>query len=366
MIVRLTSGEKNIGINFPATPDDVRAVYSAFAQMNRKIDSVAITDVSSPIENLTEYVQNVDLASPADIEKLNALAEKIDGMTPWEQWTFSGALDAESINSLDDVLNVASLLENNKLIAAVTSDRELGEFLVDSGNLPIEEHLRPYIDYAKVGAEYYSNFGGAYTSHGYVQRRDQKPALHDENPVFHVKLQAQDGTREYALHLPASDAELDTAKRHLRISDFSDAKIAAWKCTDPQLTEMLPRENITVQDADQLAQHIQWMQETDGEMMKYLAALAVEKPNAFHEALTIAIDIDDYERVPEDAAEYGEQALRHIGADDELIETIDGYMDFAGLGEQLMEEDGVRWTDYGLIRRLSSPFPEMRSGQQML
>lgn len=65
--------------------------------------------------------------------------------------------------------------------------------------------------------------------------------------------------------------------------------------------------------------------------------------------------------------EYGKQALRRAGADDEIIDTIDGYMDFARLGEDSMVEDGVRRTEFGLVRRLSKPFPpEPEIGQMMM
>ena len=49
--------------------------------------------------------------------------------------------------------------------------------------------------------------------------------------------------------------------------------------------------------------------------------------------------------------------LRRAGADDEIIDTIDGYMNFAQLGADSLEEDGVRRTEFGLVRRLSTPLP---------
>ena len=65
--------------------------------------------------------------------------------------------------------------------------------------------------------------------------------------------------------------------------------------------------------------------------------------------------------------EYGKQVLRRVGADDEVIDTIDGYMDFARLGEDAMKEDGVLRTEFGLARRLSKPFPPAPEiGQAMM
>lgn len=104
----------------------------------------------------------------------------------------------------------------------------------------------------------------------------------------------------------------------------------------------------------------------EGGMSKYCAALEVEEPSTFTEALDLAMDIDDYELVSGSEQEYARKALRRIGADDELLDTIDGYTDFDSLGRAMMEEDGVRQTGFGLVRRLSKPFPEPEIGQAMM
>ena len=56
--------------------------------------------------------------------------------------------------------------------------------------------------------------------------------------------------------------------------------------------------------------------------------------------------------------------IRH-GADDEVINALEGYTNFEQLGEDAMVEDGVRKTEFGLLRRLSYPFPEETQSMQM-
>lgn len=73
----------------------------------------------------------------------------------------------------------------------------------------------------------------------------------------------------------------------------------------------------------------------------------------------------EYERVPDDPEEYGKQVLERIGADEELISTLDGFTDFEAMGNFYMREDGVRRTEFGLLRKLSDPFPEVQDGLQM-
>ena len=147
------------------------------------------------------------------------------------------------------------------------------------------------------------------------------------------------------------------AKRDLDVEDFSQTGITAVKFSAPQLNSLIPLDTISVEDANALALCLKEMEQEDGEEMKFCAVLEVEQPDTFAEALNIAMDRDDYEMVPENSEEYGKQVLRRIGADGEIIDTIDGYMDFAQLGTDSLAEDGVRRTEFGLVRRLSNPFP---------
>lgn len=133
----------------------------------------------------------------------------------------------------------------------------------------------------------------------------------------------------------------------------------------PYLAELIPQECICVEDANELALGIEEMQQRDGELLKNLAVLSVEQMETLTDALRVAVNLDDYERITEGTYEYGQSVLRRIGADDELIDTIDGYMDFEKFGEDSMVEDGVRQTEFGLIRRCSHPFPEETQTMQM-
>ena len=78
-------------------------------------------------------------------------------------------------------------------------------------------------------------------------------------------------------------------------------------------------------------------------------------------------DLDNYQRITEDAYGYGQQRLQEtLGLDDEAIYELDGYMDFEKYGQDCMENDCVTITEFGLLRRLDPPFPEQRQGQRMM
>lgn len=87
-----------------------------------------------------------------------------------------------------------------------------------------------------------------------------------------------------------------------------------------------------MEDANELAWAIEGMQCDDGELLKYRRFFLWNSPGTMQEALRYAMNLDDYERIPEDAYEYGQTVLRRIGADDELIDTIDRVYGFREAG----------------------------------
>ena len=170
--------------------------------------------------------------------------------------------------------------------------------------------------------------------------------------------------RADTLILPASAAQLNRAQKVLEIDDFSEAVIAGIEYASPSLSRLIPAGTATVEDLNELAHCLQQI-DAEGETAKYCAALEVERPSTFSEALGIAMEFDDYERITYGEGEYARRALRGLRTTEELLEAIDGYTDFDQLGRDKWGEDGVMQTGYGLVRRLSKPFPAEKQDPQM-
>lgn len=361
-----------IPLHFPTTPVEIGEAYAKLDALDIG-KTTRLMDIVSPVKKLKNYLCSIDLDSPGGIEKLNGLAQRVDALDEAKAALFTGALDAESVNGLDDVLRIADSLDDYTIISEVTSDRELGGYLVEHGFLQCPEELRPYLDYVSIGAEFYSDHGGAYELEGYVLRRSELPPClsrvglpepwRDENRDEILCLELENGSQQYTLLLPADDEYLDDVCKYLGIEGFAEVRIVEVSCSIPYLSDLLPWDCVSVEDANELALAIEEMCKTDGELLKFCSALEVEQPHTFQAALELAMGLDDYERITEGTYEYGQSVLRRIGADDEVIDTIDGYMDFERFGEAMMAEDGVRQTEFGLIRRLSEPFPSQEQEQ---
>ena len=352
-------------------------------EFKRKVDEIrlagqpntvpTVLNADSSVPALNWHLQQIRLDSDSTLQKLNQLAETVDGLNAAGRYHLSKSLDPEIQQNLDDVLRIATHIKPGSMncyevIPGVTSHQDLGKWLVEHDHLgdKVPEALRPYLNYRSIGIDYCNEHEGEFLTDGYTGiRSGAMEQVMEEQGVLRLTLSTAKGT--FALSFPASDERLEQAKRALDVEDFAQASITAVKFSSPYLDGLLPPDTITVEDANTLALCLQEMEQEDGELLKFCAVLEVEQPDTFTEAVSIAMDRDDYERVPEDMDEYGKQVLCRAGADNEVIDTIDGYMDFAQLGRDFMEEDGVRRTEFGLVRRLSSPFPpEPEIGQSML
>lgn len=355
-------------VELPMPLDELkRQIETVRAEGDSKVPSVHNADC--PIPSMGWHLQYTKLDCDSVLRKLNQLAETIGKMDTAGLYHLNKSLSTEHSQSLDNILRAATHIKQEDLssyefIPDVTTDQALGKWLVEHHKFEIPDHLLPHLNYDSVGIEYRHNHDGAFLTNGYagIQSGTMEQVLKNHSLL---QLSLITPKKEYTLYLPASDDNLEYAKRALDLDDLSQAAVSSVEFKAPHLKDLIPTGLVTVEEAHALAQCLQDMELNDSELTKYCSVLAVENPTTFSEAVSIAMDIDDYEQVSEDMDEYGKQVLRRIGADDEIIDTIDVYMDFARLGEDSMEQDGVRRTEFGLVRRLSEPFPQQETGQTM-
>lgn len=356
---------EGVVLNLPATPAEVSEACAWFDRLGIPQNEVKIVGASSPVRTLDKYiVSHGDLHRTGDLDKLNILAEQLEQMDKRQKDILGGAVDSECISSLDDVLEISSHLDRYVILPNIVTNEELGRFLVDTGYKDFPEETHPYLNYAAIGMEYYTNNGGAYGPGGYVRRKAapelevqvQKPLITIH--LYSAKL-SQARAEPYRLALPALDEEMDQAAQMLGVDKISSASIVTMEVGDETLKELLPAECNSVEVANHLAMSIEELWQREEMYQKYLAVLTVEQPQTMEDALDYTVRLDDYELVPEDDYEYGQAVLRRHGATDEVLDRLLGYLNMEGLGRDARADDGVRKTEYGDLRRCSEPFPDI-------
>ena len=236
---------------------------------------------------------------------------------------------------------------------------------------PKENHQRLH-DTLLNSQGYREKHGGEYSSGNYVQKKTPELLENERlDGVFRIWMENPCPVRVQSetaqITLPATFEQLESARQLLGVDSLNMAKLTRVEALRPYLGEYLPLQgmDLRLEQLDELAENIRIMDQEDGALLKYLSVLEVEQPATLQEALRFSIELDDYERVPDDPEEYGKQVLERIGADEELISTLDGFTDFEALGNFYMQEDGVRRTDFGLVKRLSEPFASQEDGPAM-
>ena len=356
---------EGVALNLPATPAEVSEACAWFDRLGIPQNEVKIVGASSPVRTLDKYiVSHGDIHREGDLDKLNTLAEQLDRMDKRQQDIMGGAIDAESISSLDDVLEVSSHLDRYVILPNIVTNEELGRFLVDTGYKDFPEETHPYLNYAVIGMEYYTNNGGAYGPGGYVRRKEApEQEVQVQKPLITLHLfpvsPSQSNTSVYRLALPALNEELEQAAKEVGVAKINYAPIVGVEFGDETLKALLPTECLSVSDANHLAMTIEDLRQREEMYQKYLAVLTVEQPETITDALWLSTELDDYEIVPEDDYEYGQAVLRRHGATEEVLGKLIGYMNMEGLGRDARADDGVRKTEFGSIRRCSEPFPDI-------
>lgn len=371
-----TGEDEGVYLKLPSSPAEIGEAFAELDALSTDTSTTRITEVIGNVYNLSGYLKNTNIEVPGALEKISELGRKLQTMDRNDCLKFEGVLDANSVNGINDILRLSESLDAYILLPDAASGSTLGKYLVEHDIVSFPEQVRPYLDYQIIGDEFYADHGGAFCRGGYAVLKDELPEQflctesEQQKNTMMLRLRAahtgQQIPADATLLLPAPDEALVKAKQRLCIDEFAEAEITVVDYVFPYLATMIPQDCITVEAANELALAIEEMQLTDGALLKYLSVLEVEQPETFTRACELALDLDDYERAPGDKEEYGRRVLERLGADENILNEIDGFMDYESFGEAWMREDGVVKNEFGLVRRLSEPFEQETSGAMMM
>lgn len=306
--------DEGFRLRFPFSSTENSRTLLEVLYLNPRVDKIEIAEVSSNVYNLGGYLKNVDIWNPNNQEKLETLGRTLQTMDRDSCLKFEGVLDANSVNGIDDVLRLSEALDEYALLPDAAGSSALGKYLVTHGITPFPESVQPYLDYQIIGAEFYADHGGAFCRAGYVVRKEELPEQflqteQEQKSVMLLRLRASHGKQQNpvstTLTLPAADEPLERTRQRLGIEDFAEAEITMVDYIFPYFATMVPQECITVESANALAQAIVQMNQTDVQLLKYLAAVELEQPETFDSALHIAMGLDSYEMIPDSQTDDG-------------------------------------------------------------
>lgn len=352
-----TRDHKETRLELPTPPDELRRQTEAVFNAG---ETLCVSHIDSPIPGLQRHFRDMAFTNESTLRKLNRLAKMMDNMSLTKRFHLEKALYMSLPQGLDTVIQTAAHVKAAapdcyEILPGVTTAGELGEWRLkqECKDETTAKRLRPHLNLESLGRTYLFEHKGAFLPEGYVGLQ----AGLEPFDVIQLTL-SSDSNSGVCLSLPASSEALEQAGRELEVEDISQAAVSGIRFSVfySYLEELLPLDGITAEDANCLAECLGGPEAVDP--IKFRAALAAARPAAFSEALTIAQGLEYYTFVPQDPAEYARDKLRLAGVDGETFDILEGYTDFERMGEDVMRAEGVRQTEFGLIRRISAPFPE--------
>ena len=144
------------------------------------------------------------------------------------------------------------------------------------------------------------------------------------------------GKPDYILVLPADEQYLDAVKTYLDIDVFADAMLCDIRFKVPYIGELIRDTDCpAVEDYNDFAEALEDIWQKDGMLLTYAAVLEAERPDTLRGACELLRNLDNYQRITEDAYGYGQQRLQEtLGLDDEAIYELDGYVACCGTSIQ--------------------------------
>lgn len=305
--------------------------------------------------------------------EVNALAEKMAGFEEWQKEAFDGMLKVDAFESSEPIpisrlIDFAYSTECCHVVVGITTDKELGEFLVENDlwgdDEVLSEEAYKALDYKAIGQEHRLTEGGTFTANAYVEQNSDLIEAHrtleytPKEPDYTILLELSKGFFNdpecnsdmlVPLKLPATEAELDAALEQLEVAHWAEVGIRCVDCKDPMLAE-ITRYAGDIDEINELATALAEM--SPKQLTEYKAILRATKCSEFHSAVQLLNSMEDYivTREYETMEDVARDEMSVIMSPDS-VEIMLPYLDLDGYGQALVRELNADLTAYGMVER---------------
>lgn len=312
------------------------------------------------------------------LEEINLLADAVSRMDEFQLGTYEGAIILREFQKktqslpTKDMISLAFALDGYDFYPGVNTYAELGEICLAGGMLDIIDSLPDEVldmlGPVGVGRKVMQIDHGTFTPKGYVFPNgtvcqeifdgESLPLYGDSHDgVFSLRIgkaRSHDGGGGVWLELPAGAGDIRRALELIGEPSFASCGIAEIKGVIPQLRYGHVGCG-DIEKLDTLAERLKAMPDSRT-LMKYKAALELERCGDLNLALDIAVNLGCYDYNPDIVcpAVYGEHVLENAGID--IEDPAFSSFDFDGYGERSLEKDGLLLTPYGSISRNGQAF----------
>ena len=356
--VSLCNPDKDVYVTLDV-PAEPWAVLDAWEQLRPAPD----TRVEWEIEDCGEFpFLFPTLQSGEDFPTLNALAERLAGLSEQQRTAFEGLIRLQDgrLMEPDALIALTEQAKHCHVVPEATNDASLGRFYAENGFLTeldgLPDKVFELLDFQLLGRRIREAEGGIFTRQGFVApdgswkpAQSHEPRIAPEPPkgIFRLELCHKEQLAE--LTLPAAALE------ELGIRGFQSCSVTAFHSRIPQVpAEWAVPERLNTLNC--LAIRLTVLADRDPlQLVKYKAVLEASPPASLEEAMALTERLDAYslDRSAASLEDVARGELRSaIG--EEQAALLCRYLNLYGYGEALIQQYGGELTDYGLLTRADS------------
>lgn len=354
-------------LTFPATPYQLAdALEQLRADGAENVKAKISYCHSSGILNLLP-------TASGNLYEVNALVKKMASFEDWQKEAFDGMLKTDAFESSDPIpiarlIDFAYSTECCHVVGGITTDKELGEFLVENGlwgdRETLTEDVYKRLDFKMIGRENRLKEGGTFTVNSYVEQHcdlieahqtlDLTPPSLDYTVLLKISKgffndPESDGTRAMTLKLPATEAQISAVLEQLDIASWKEAGFACIDCKAPMLIDLIN----DAEDFDEVLQLADTLAEMpQKQLTEYKALLPATRCSEFDRAVDLISRMEEYIVTPEyeTLADVARDEMRVIMSPDS-VEIMLPYLDLEGYGHALVKALNANLTAYGMVER---------------
>ena len=354
---------RSVPLTLPASRRDLLA-----AQADLRADSlreVFVEIVAVPdYRNLNSCLRHVRAENDLT-DKLNFFASRLQDMSPEDRWSLDAMCCLRGPENMRDLINLSYSAGYLVSEPDVSTEKELGEFLVENGFREFPDEVVPYLDFAKIGREHYAENTCGFIDNAYCEHTGDVAAVYDgvtlperSEPdfIFQIELaepeNAADVYPTVMLALPTDDEDIAEALNTLSVPSLSDCVIVNGR-SDIERFDGLIDDETDPAWLNHLAGQIAVM--SDDEYIKFLAVAkhqqALESDDPVQSLADLALRLDGYRLDP--AIIDAEQLARNELSLD--CPDLLPFVDLEAYGRHWLGERDASVGNFGYVREMITP-----------
>lgn len=152
-------------VQFPTTQEELESVFKHIG-INEYYEEFFITDYDCYVDGLYSHLGEYE-----NLEKLNELAELLEGLDTYDYEKFVAILETEYFSNLEEIIKIN--LDNYDFVIDINNDYDLGYYYIEECgiyDLSNMGNLSNYIDYERFGRDVRLDEGGTFTDNGYIRK----------------------------------------------------------------------------------------------------------------------------------------------------------------------------------------------------